>query len=268
MTPKDFDLLSAYIDDQLSGTEKAALTARLAHDNELQTTLAELRLTVRAMRSLPQVRPPRSFTLTPAQAGLTAPGRRPFFPALRFAAAISAMALVMVIVGDVAVTTGMLPGAPAAGPEMSALTSAQADPEATPEDPAMAMAPAEALPAAQATGTAAAAEVEAFSATAESMAGAASAMTQADATPEPPGIAAQEPSSTDAERRVAEEMTPTPAAAGDTAPAAADKAATGDATQLYSDPVPDRLPPLRIAQIALAMLTVMLALGAWFTRRI
>ena len=63
MKPQDFDRLSAYIDDQLSPAEKAALEQRLGREPELRSALSELRLTVTALRALPQVRPPRNFTL-------------------------------------------------------------------------------------------------------------------------------------------------------------------------------------------------------------
>src|SRR5687767_11314779 len=118
MKPQDFDRLSAYIDHQLSPPEQADLERRLGREPELRAALAELRLTVKAVRSLPMVKPPRSFTLTPAQAGLPAGARRPrptsLFGTLRLAATLSAVALALVVGGDFAATQGIL--APAASP--------------------------------------------------------------------------------------------------------------------------------------------------------
>src|SRR3990172_1219271 len=87
-TPRDLDRLSAYLDNQLSPAEKAGLEARLAGEPGLRSALTDLRVTVRLLRALPTVKPPRSFTLTAAQAEAV---RRPrglrLFPALRLAPA-------------------------------------------------------------------------------------------------------------------------------------------------------------------------------------
>jgi hypothetical protein len=271
MTPKDFDRLSAYIDDQLSPREKAALEARLERDAELRAALDELRLTVRALRALPSVKPPRSFTLTPALVGQGAGGRQPFFPALRLAAALSAIALVVVMAGDIAVTTGLLPGAPAAEPAAVALSARETPgPPAEPEaDVRIEMLPPEDLPAPEQTGTVAAAEVEAFEATAQGAVG------QGGVTaPE-----AETPSAAEMMVAATPETTATPSAErkavpADTAeaPGAAELAPPADVTGEDTFAVtvaeaPPGLSTLRIVQVALAILTVMLGLGAWFTRR-
>src|SRR3990172_6267390 len=67
-TPQDFDRLSAYLDKQLSPAEKAGLETRLEREPELKAALDDLRMTVRALRSLPAVKPPRNFTISQAQA--------------------------------------------------------------------------------------------------------------------------------------------------------------------------------------------------------
>ncbi len=79
---RDFEQLSAYIDNQLPPVEKAELEARLAKEAELQATLGDLRRAVQALRSLPPVKPPRNFTLTPQQVGARA-RRGPLFPVFR-----------------------------------------------------------------------------------------------------------------------------------------------------------------------------------------
>src|SRR5512136_774671 len=109
ISSQDFERLSAYLDNQLSSKEKAALEVRLAREPELNATLDELRQTVRALRTLPAVRPPRNFTLSARQLG-AAPQRR-FFPVLRLATSLAALAMVLAFAGDF-----ILGRAPAAAP--------------------------------------------------------------------------------------------------------------------------------------------------------
>ena len=104
--PQDFERLSAYIDNQLSLAEKAELEARLAREPELKAGLQDLQQTVRALRSLPLVKPPRSFTLTPKQIGARA-RRGPLFPALRLGAALATLTLALVVAGDFASHGGL-----------------------------------------------------------------------------------------------------------------------------------------------------------------
>ena len=104
--PQDFDRLSAYIDNQLSPAEKAALEARLKREPDLQAALRDLRQTVSALRSLPVVKPPRSFTLRPEQARAIA-RRGALFPALRLAAALSTVIFALVVAGDFATTSSL-----------------------------------------------------------------------------------------------------------------------------------------------------------------
>jgi len=61
----DFELLSAYLDDQLSPKDRAQIESRLKTDSKLQRTLADLRAIQTQLRALPTVKPPRSFTLKP-----------------------------------------------------------------------------------------------------------------------------------------------------------------------------------------------------------
>jgi len=69
ITPRDWETLSAYLDDQLSASERRALEVRLARLPELSQSLEELRSTRIILRSLPKLRAPRNFTLTPSMAG-------------------------------------------------------------------------------------------------------------------------------------------------------------------------------------------------------
>ena len=60
------ELLSAYLDGELSPRAQEDLEARLASDSALQEQLDELRHTVGLLQSMPQEEVPRNFLLTPA----------------------------------------------------------------------------------------------------------------------------------------------------------------------------------------------------------
>lgn len=59
----DHELLSCYLDNQLSAAERSDLERRLAQEPALRATLAELRATTEALRTLAPIQPARSFTL-------------------------------------------------------------------------------------------------------------------------------------------------------------------------------------------------------------
>lgn len=96
----DSDLLSAYIDNQLSSSEQAALEARLEREPVLRQTLNELQFTVAALRELEPMRPPRSFALDPASMH---PQRSLWqLPAtwMRFGSALAALLLAVTVTLD------------------------------------------------------------------------------------------------------------------------------------------------------------------------
>lgn len=64
----DLELLSGYIDNQLGPAERAKLERRLGVEPRLRAELEDLRTTASVLRSLEPLRPPRSFTLSPATA--------------------------------------------------------------------------------------------------------------------------------------------------------------------------------------------------------
>ena len=98
--------LSAYLDSQLTAAEAEALESHLTACPACRQMLEGLRATVLALRDLPQEEAPRSFALTPEQAGRPAapPGPRPGAPALatgmRLAGATLAFALAVVLIID------------------------------------------------------------------------------------------------------------------------------------------------------------------------
>jgi len=69
LDPRLLEALSAYLDGQLAGAEKAALEERLSREEDLRRHLVELRAVRESLRALPPVKPPRALTLSRAQAG-------------------------------------------------------------------------------------------------------------------------------------------------------------------------------------------------------
>jgi predicted anti-sigma-YlaC factor YlaD len=67
--------ISSYIDGALSGDELARFEQHLATCPACQTNLATMQKTVNLVQSLPQIRAPRSFALTPEQAEALRPSK-------------------------------------------------------------------------------------------------------------------------------------------------------------------------------------------------
>ncbi len=86
----DVEILSAFLDGQLSPSDSARLEARLKTDAALRAVLNDLRHSRALLRRLPSRRAPRSFTLTPKMAGLKPPAPR-LYPALRLASALATL---------------------------------------------------------------------------------------------------------------------------------------------------------------------------------
>jgi len=121
------ELLSAYLDDQLSAGERARLEARLATDPELQAELDALRRTVALVRDLPMVPVPRNFILPQTVAVRPRPVRRArphrawAAPFLTAATAVVSLLFVVVLAGDLLFSgVGGLAFAPASEPLMEA----------------------------------------------------------------------------------------------------------------------------------------------------
>ena len=100
------ELLSAYLDGQLSAEEQVRLEARLASDPALQADLETLRHTVALVRGLPPVPVPRNFIL-PREAATRprpAPPSRPRLawaaPLLTAATAATSLLFVFVLAGN------------------------------------------------------------------------------------------------------------------------------------------------------------------------
>lgn len=93
MNFRDVELLSAYLDGQISPSDSSRLESRLASDPELAATLQALRESRGLLRRLPKRRAPRNFTLTYAMVGKKPPLPRSY-PIFRFATALAAILFV------------------------------------------------------------------------------------------------------------------------------------------------------------------------------
>jgi hypothetical protein len=65
LTQKDYILISAYLDGELSVTQKADVEKRLQTNGNFKHAIEELAYTKRVLAALPRVRAPRNFTLSP-----------------------------------------------------------------------------------------------------------------------------------------------------------------------------------------------------------
>ncbi|MCA2002053.1 MAG: hypothetical protein LDL51_09330 [Chloroflexi bacterium] len=91
---RDIELLSLYLDGQLSSFESARLEARLSSDPELNSILNDLRVARGMLRQLPPRKAPRNFTLTRQMVGLKPPLPRSY-SFFRFSSAFAAVLLML-----------------------------------------------------------------------------------------------------------------------------------------------------------------------------
>ena len=169
----DTELLSAYLDGQLSKADSARLESRLKTDPELRTVYEGLRQSQVVLRKLPARRAPRNFTLTPKMAGIKPPLPRAF-PVFRLASALAAVLfflgyalnLSVPLAASMSAATPLAASAPAAvemvtapteapptfAPKVAATQAISAAPQndlaptATPEAMTLAVPPNEAMP--------------------------------------------------------------------------------------------------------------------------
>ncbi|MBV6451351.1 MAG: hypothetical protein MHPDNHAH_02084 [Anaerolineales bacterium] len=90
MNQRDLELLSSYLDGQLTPSDSARLETRLKSDGQLASTLDDLRAARTLLRQLPKRRAPRNFTLTRKMVGLNPPLPRAY-PAFRFATVVATL---------------------------------------------------------------------------------------------------------------------------------------------------------------------------------
>ena len=111
LSHRDYEQISSYLDGGLKPKERARVEARLQSNDAFQAALQEIRKTRSLLRSLPRMRSPRNFTLTPAMVGkpVTRLGLYPrSYYTLRLSAVLSSVLLVCVLIGDF-LTSGLRP---------------------------------------------------------------------------------------------------------------------------------------------------------------
>ncbi len=116
LTDDDDELLSAYVDGELSEPERTRLEARLGSEPALRAALDDLRATVQILRTAPQVAPPRNFTLDPARHQRRVAWWADF-RSMQLIGALGAIASVLLIALGV-LTTTLSPGQPALAPAL------------------------------------------------------------------------------------------------------------------------------------------------------
>jgi hypothetical protein len=95
LSRRDVERLSAYLDGALSSDERDRLEERFHENPDLRSALEEMRMAVWLMRSMPEVKPPRSFTLTPEMVGIRERPRA--YPIFQLATVLATLALVVVV---------------------------------------------------------------------------------------------------------------------------------------------------------------------------
>jgi hypothetical protein len=96
LSPKDWQQISEYLDDQLTPKEKNRLEERIRVRPELRNGLEELRHTRLVLRSVPKRRAPHNFTLTPEMVRPRSISR--LFPVLSFSSALATILIVVTLV--------------------------------------------------------------------------------------------------------------------------------------------------------------------------
>jgi hypothetical protein len=125
-SPKDWQLLSNYLDGQLTNREVSIVETRLKSEPQLKHTLMEMQQTRYLLQHAKKVPVPRSFTLTPEMAAQIRPARKPLFPFFSFASVIATIFLVIVILFEFlpGMLSGVMSQKSAASNEMLAMEAA------------------------------------------------------------------------------------------------------------------------------------------------
>lgn len=98
----DWELLSAYLDGQLTNDESARLKERLESDPDLSAAFTEIGRTRVILRSAPKARAPRNYMLQPHMVKRRANREVPFFKFFNFsfASAVTGLLLLVLLVSD------------------------------------------------------------------------------------------------------------------------------------------------------------------------
>lgn len=108
ISKRDWEMISAYLDGQLSERKHSHFQARLHQEPHLQQAFEEIRRTRQILRNTPGLRAPRNFLLTPQMAGQQQRMSH-LSPIFGWASAVASFLLVLVLVGDIFSTGGAIP---------------------------------------------------------------------------------------------------------------------------------------------------------------
>lgn len=95
LSNKDYLLISAYLDGELTPSQRADVEKHLDTDLQFREALVSLQYTKQLLKSLPKVRARRNFTLTPDKVKKTAKPQR-FQPAWGMVSAFSTLMLIVI----------------------------------------------------------------------------------------------------------------------------------------------------------------------------
>jgi anti-sigma factor RsiW len=127
------ELISAYLDKQVSAEEKSFFERHIASCAECRAQLEATRSMIAALKAMPAVKAPRSFVLPREMARQPQRSFLSLYPALRLATVVAAMAFVVLFAGDLLISQMGGAGAPQPMPAAvpaSAVMQAQAPEEA------------------------------------------------------------------------------------------------------------------------------------------
>jgi anti-sigma factor RsiW len=93
---RDIEQLCAYLDEELSESERKRLEKRIHSEPALAAKLDEICETCKLLRSLPKRRAPRNFTLTPRTAGIRAPVPR-LVPVFSWSSAVAMLLFIFTL---------------------------------------------------------------------------------------------------------------------------------------------------------------------------
>lgn len=103
---RDIELLSSYLDGQLSPSDSARLESRLKSDPQLVAAFEDLRATRGILKRLPARKAPRNFTLSRKMVGAQPPLPRTY-SFFRFSSALATMLLVVTVALNLLSNIGM-----------------------------------------------------------------------------------------------------------------------------------------------------------------
>jgi predicted anti-sigma-YlaC factor YlaD len=266
------DLISAYLDQQVTSEEKQFFESHIAACADCRAQLEATRLMVATLKAMPVVKAPRSFVLPREMAKQPKRSIFAWYPALRLVTVLAAIAFMVLFAGDVLISRSgggraALSSVPMAAPapQLEQATESTQAPVAT----AVALAAPTEAPAPEVSNTAAATAPGA-----PAMAGAAAKVTATETVTLTDIAATMLAASTPTLEVTAVAAAPQPPFEATTEPAAdlqSKRAATSAVEQPVAAPVAvsaaPAIDPLRVIEIALLGLVIVLGIAMLIARR-